>query len=274
MAYDKPGWAKRIEALERVRDNMKANVLDYQYLHNTRHYTGGDDPLTPANIGAANQVHKHSYTDLTDLQNMLDGYDPGANPNFPGGIGGITSLDLTKLAAALLPLIKPYISNTAKKVGEYGDWKGSYRPEAHPYVMENCTPGKLMIVRGFTNGYDSFRRRSGVIAYTSIFPSVGGIWTCEGHWYPIGDAMDNRKTKDPNKSNYLTARANWLTRTDYRYLGPCIRDGNYISSDSEGDTIYPFAWGQNAWLIYDSTVRVCCSSISGDDYPYMEFYEI
>lgn len=90
MAYDKPGWAKRIEALERVRDNMKANVLDYQYLHNTRHYAGGKDPLTPANIGAANKVHNHTMSDITDL---------GSISISPGNI------DLNALVKALKPLM-------------------------------------------------------------------------------------------------------------------------------------------------------------------------
>lgn len=90
MAYDKPGWAKRIEALERVRDNMKANVLDYQYLHNTRHYTGGDDPLTPANIGAANKKHSHIMSDITDLDSIS--ISPG-------------NIDLDALVGALKPLM-------------------------------------------------------------------------------------------------------------------------------------------------------------------------
>lgn len=90
MAYDKPGWAKRIEALERVRDNMKANVLDYQYLHNTRHYAGGEDPLTPANIGAANKKHSHIMSDITDL---------GSISISPGNI------DLDALVGALKPLM-------------------------------------------------------------------------------------------------------------------------------------------------------------------------
>lgn len=90
MAYDKPGWAKRIEALERVRDDMKANVLSTQYLHNTRHYTGGDDPLTPANIGAASKVHNHTMSDITDL---------GSISISPGNI------DLNALVEALKPLM-------------------------------------------------------------------------------------------------------------------------------------------------------------------------
>lgn len=90
MAYDKPGWAKRIEALERVRDNMKANVLNYQYLHNTRHYTGGDDPLTPANIGAANKKHSHIMSDITDLDSIS--ISPG-------------NIDLDALVGALKPLM-------------------------------------------------------------------------------------------------------------------------------------------------------------------------
>lgn len=90
MAYDKPGWAKRIEALERVRDDMKANVLSTQYLHNTRHYTGGDDPLTPANIGAANKKHSHIMSDITDL---------GSISISPGNI------DLNALVEALKPLM-------------------------------------------------------------------------------------------------------------------------------------------------------------------------
>lgn len=90
MAYDKPGWAKRIEALERVRDNMKANVLSTQYLHNTRHYTGGDDPLTPANIGAANKKHSHNMSDITDLDRIS--ISPG-------------NINLDALVAALKPLM-------------------------------------------------------------------------------------------------------------------------------------------------------------------------
>lgn len=90
MAYDKPGWAKRIEALERVRDDMKANVLSTQYLHNTRHYTGGDDPLTPANIGAANKKHSHIMSDITDLDSIS--ISPG-------------NIDLDALVDALKPLI-------------------------------------------------------------------------------------------------------------------------------------------------------------------------
>lgn len=90
MAYDKPGWAKRIEALERVRDDMKANVLSTQYLHNTRHYTGGDDPLTPANIGAANKKHSHSMSDITDLDSIS--ISPG-------------NIDLDALVGALKPLM-------------------------------------------------------------------------------------------------------------------------------------------------------------------------
>lgn len=90
MAYDKPGWAKRIEALERVRDNMKANVLSTQYLHNTRHYTGGDDPLTPANIGAANKKHSHIMSDITDLDSIS--ISPG-------------NIDLDALVDALKPLM-------------------------------------------------------------------------------------------------------------------------------------------------------------------------
>lgn len=89
MAYDKPGWAKRIEALERVRDDMKANVLSTQYLHNTRHYTGGDDPLTPANIGAANKKHSHIMSDITDLDSIS--ISPG-------------NIDLDALVDALKPL--------------------------------------------------------------------------------------------------------------------------------------------------------------------------
>lgn len=90
MAYDKPGWAKRIEALERVRDDMKANVLSTQYLHNTRHYTGGDDPLTPANIGAANKKHSHIMSDITDLDSIS--ISPG-------------NIDLDALVNALKPLM-------------------------------------------------------------------------------------------------------------------------------------------------------------------------
>jgi hypothetical protein len=90
MAYDKPGWAKRIEALERVRDDMKANVLSTQYLHNTRHYTGGDDPLTPANIGAANKKHSHIMSDITDLDSIS--ISPG-------------NIDLGALVDALKPLM-------------------------------------------------------------------------------------------------------------------------------------------------------------------------
>lgn len=90
MAYDKPGWAKRIEALERVRDDMKANVLSTQYLHNTRHYTGGDDPLTPANIGAANKKHSHIMSDITDLDSIS--ISPG-------------NIDLDALVDALKPLM-------------------------------------------------------------------------------------------------------------------------------------------------------------------------
>lgn len=90
MAYDKPGWAKRIEALERVRDDMKANVLSTQYLHNTRHYTGGDDPLTPANIGAADKKHSHIMSDITDLDSIS--ISPG-------------NIDLDALVGALKPLM-------------------------------------------------------------------------------------------------------------------------------------------------------------------------
>ena len=90
MAYDKPGWAKRIEALERVRDDMKANGLSTQYLHNTRHYTGGDDPLTPANIGAANKKHSHIMSDITDLDSIS--ISPG-------------NIDLDALVDALKPLM-------------------------------------------------------------------------------------------------------------------------------------------------------------------------
>lgn len=90
MAYDKPGWAKRIEALESIRDDMKANVLSTQYLHNTRHYTGGDDPLTPANIGAANKKHSHIMSDITDLDSIS--ISPG-------------NIDLDALVGALKPLM-------------------------------------------------------------------------------------------------------------------------------------------------------------------------
>ena len=69
---------------------MKANVLSTQYLHNTRHYTGGDDPLTPANIGAANKKHIHIMSDITDL---------GSISIAPGNI------DLKALVEALKPLM-------------------------------------------------------------------------------------------------------------------------------------------------------------------------
>lgn len=269
MAFfpDRPGIVKRVDTLETqvgrleaVRDDMMGNVERTQYLHAPRHAMGGADPLSPSDVGAADRIHSHVYTDITNMQAMLDA--------FPG-------FDLNALAAALAPLIKPHVGGTARKVGEYGAWKMNYALQSNPYVMEGCTPGKLMFVRGISNQNDSFRSRYGVVAYTSLFPSVGGIWTGYGNWYPTGGVGSNAKTKDPAQSNYLTLRANWLNTSPAlnRYLGPAIRNGDQRGSDEDGNTQYTPVFGENVWLIHDSTVRVCCSVLTGDDYPVIEFWE-
>lgn len=47
-----------------------ANVMDY--IHAENHKIGGSDPLSPADIGAANEVHTHSISDITNLQTTLN----------------------------------------------------------------------------------------------------------------------------------------------------------------------------------------------------------
>ena len=47
-----------------------ANVMDY--IHAQNHKIGGSDPLSPADIGAANEVHTHSISDITNLQTTLN----------------------------------------------------------------------------------------------------------------------------------------------------------------------------------------------------------
>lgn len=120
LSPDKPGIVKRVDSLETqvgrledVRDNMMENVGETQYIHAPRHANGGDDPLYPSDIGAANKVHSHSYTDITNLQEMINA--------FPG-------FDLNGLVSALVPLIKPWIVGDGEG-GGFLNSSGAYGSE-------------------------------------------------------------------------------------------------------------------------------------------------
>ncbi len=271
ISPDRPGIVKRVEALENVRDRMMEFVTPTQYLHALRHAVGGDDPISAESIGAADRIHSHSYTDITDIQEMVD--------SFPG-------FDLGKLVAALVPLLKPYLSNTARKVGEYGAWKGThYTPSQNLIRLEGLTPGKLLFVRGLANQNDMARMAGGVAAFASYYPSISGVWGGMGNKYPglwNGQYTSNASyiTRDPVNNSAAICRNSFdakLAGEDiYNFQGyetfvMCIRDG--VIPSTSGDESDGYVNGQNFFLIHSPTVRLCCTSITGDNYPVLEFWE-
>lgn len=272
LSPDKPGIVKRVDSLETqvgrledVRDNMMENVGETQYIHAPRHANGGDDPLSPSDIGAANKVHSHSYTDITNLQEMINA--------FPG-------FDLNGLVSALVPLIKPYIGGTARKVGEYGNRRSSYLYNQNLIRLEGLTPGKLLFVRGLANQGDAGRAASDVAAYASIYPSISGIWGGMGNKYPgihNGNYFD-QPTFDSVNNSAAICRDSFdakLANPDgvlyfqgYGTFLMAIRSGVKGLDSDDRET-----FGQNFFLIHSPTVRLCCTSLSGDDYPVLEFWE-
>lgn len=260
MAYDKPGWAKRIEALERVRDNMKANVLDYQYLHNTRHYAGGEDPLTPANIGAANQVHKHSYTDITDLQAMINGYAPGVNPAFPNGIGGIKDLDLTALANVLK---SNYALGGGRLLVRNSGAQSSHGTWCH--VIDGCTPGKKLYV---TTWSDSGAGRAGcTAAYTHHSWQLSGLASLVPAYIPEAGGPDLATAltycRHANGQRVDGLHSNLDFRNAYNLLNDVMCaycSGMSTGSDSDSNTIYSFSCIQQGTIIISPTVCILVST--------------
>lgn len=258
MAYDKPGWAKRIEALEAVRDDMKANVLTHQYLHNTRHYIGGDDPLRPVDIGAADRVHKHSYTDITDLQAMINGYAPGTNPEFPNGIGGIKDLDLTELANRLkndyaLGGGRMLVSNPNASADGNKAWC---------HVLHNCTPGKMLyiVTRSDRQTIVHVRWGGGTVR-SNLSQLVSGLATPQSSYTqgPHGLSLDELLALcEKYNGQFLAPVGDESTRVlqSLAVVTCCKISGVIEGMDSDANTTYAYDCRLTGTLIVSPTVRV------------------
>lgn len=257
ISPDRPGIVKRVEALENVREHMMEFVTPTQYLHALRHAVGGDDPISAESIGAALKAHSHSWGDINDFQDMIN---------------NLVKFDLNKLVEALIPLLKPHISSTARKVGGYGNWSNGYAYDRNPCRLEGLTPGKLLFIRGLANQNDAFRPPVAVAAYASYFPSVSGVWGGMGNKYPglnYGRGGNKEITKDPvnNKSSQLIAEFDRAVANPSEYrIGDTDAYTLQIRSNSDG-------MNEGFFLIHNSTVRVGCAALSGDNYPHIEFWE-
>ena len=258
ISPDKPGIVKRVDTLETqvgrleaVRDDMLGNVERTQYLHAPRHAAGGDDPLSPRDINAADRAHSHAYTDITNVQAM-----PNAFPGF----------DLNALASALAPLIKPYIGGTARKVGEYGAWKMNYNIEYNPFTLGGFTPGKRLFIVGLSNQGDVKRTEFGVAIRVNIFPSIGGIWGGMGNKYPkvFRDAYNRA---DSMTFNPAESAHQWVISQFDAVVA--AGSGMAPALDSWGISLSP---GESLPL-HSSVIRVLCGVTGGDDYPLLEFWE-
>lgn len=247
MAYDKPGWAKRIEALERVRDDMKANVLSTQYLHNTRHYTGGDDPLTPANIGAADRVHTHVYKDITNIQELLN---------------ALGDYNLDALAAILKS--KYSFGNSGKLL-----WTQQYtnlNDQAHKgCVRLTMTPGRFLVWVPRPNE-DPGRGDFASISVTT------NLWSlCSG--LQIGKRDSEPKIYYPGQyKRYSAAEVNATYDTCYNSNSGSPMHNTVGASDGiewNAFKLTPFM----PYLVKLSTVRLYVPFVGDIDYPVAEFYE-
>lgn len=247
MAYDKPRWAKRIEALERVRDDMKANVLSTQYLHNTRHYTGGDDPLTPANIGAADRVHTHVYKDITDIQKLLN---------------ALGDYNLDALAAILKS--KYNFGNSGKLL-----WTQQYTridEQAHKgCVRLTMTPGRFLVWVPRPNGDPSRSEFAGLSVTTNLWSMCSGLQIGKQDSEPIVYYPGQYKRPSAADVN-ATYDACYDSNSGYPTHNPTA-----ASDGIKWDTfkLTPFM----PYLVKLSTVRLFVPYVGDIDYPAAEFYE-
>ena len=59
--------------------------------HKTTHYSGGTDPLTPSDIGAASSTHTHTKVDTTDFAHKSTHATGGSDPLTAADIGAATA---------------------------------------------------------------------------------------------------------------------------------------------------------------------------------------
>lgn len=261
LSPDKPGIVKRVDTLETqvgrleaVRDDMMGNVERTQYLHALRHAVGGADPLSPLDINAADRAHSHAYTDITNIQDMLNAF---------------SGLDLHALAAALAPLIKPYIGGTARKVGEYGAWKMNYNPEYNPFTLGGFTPGKRLFIVGLSNQGDVKRTKFGVGIMVNVFPSIGGIWTGAGRKYPKAFRGAYNRA-DSMTFNPAESAHQWVISQ----FDAVVAAGSGMAPAKDSWQVR-LANDGSSLLLHSSVIRVLCGRGDDDydDYPLLEFWE-
>lgn len=221
------------------------------------------------------ELGQQSGEEFDGTANITPGVSGILNP--ANGGTGVNSLQALAQALQQTGLI----GGKARKVGEYGAWRYAYALNQNLVRLEGLTPGKLLFVRGLSNQGDAGRAASDVAAYASIYPSISGIWGGMGNKYPgiwNGNYFHDRPTFDPVNNSAAVCRNSFdakLANPD----GVMYFQGNSsflmrIRSGVHGlDSEDVETFGQNFFLIHSSTVRLCCTSLSGDDYPVVEFWE-
>ena len=199
---------------------------------------------------------------------------PGVSGILGPANGGTGVNSLQALAQALQQT--GLIGGKARKVGEYGAWKNRYLPDQNLVRLEGLTPGKLLFVRGVSNKGDAYRTTSNVAAYASVYPSISGIWGGLGDKYPglwNGRPDFSRPTFDSVNNGAAICRNSFDAKLANPDLAFWDGSGTFLMSVRSGCTDERETFGQNFFLIHSSTVRLCCTSLSGDNYPVIEFWE-
>lgn len=203
---------------------------------------------------------------------------PGVSGILNPANGGTGVNSLQALAQALQQT--GLIGGKARKVGEYGAWKSGYLYHQNLIRLEGLTPGKLLFVRGLANQGDVYRAASNVAAFASIYPSISGIWGGMGNKYPgiWNGGYNDRPTFDPVNNSAAVCRNSFDAKLANPNSAPYFQGhGTFLMSIRSGvngtDSDDRETFGQNFFLIHSSTVRLCCTSLSGDGYPVVEFWE-
>lgn len=163
--------------------------------HNTRHATGGDDPLTPAGIGAAAASHTHAAGDVTSATFAI--------ARIPTGTSSTTvSLGNHTHAESLVPFAPVSFTDGATitldaSLGTF--FRGSLGGDRTLAVPTNGTDGQRLLVEALASSAQRTLTTNASILLASsitspiIIPSgkrwFGGLLLSSGTWYLIASAV-------------------------------------------------------------------------------------
>lgn len=146
--------------------------------HASSHASGGADPITPANIGAATDTHTHAVADVTGLQAALDGKQASGSYAAASHQHDAADISSGTLAIARIPT---GTTSTTVCVGNDSRLSDPRTPTSH-------THGNLTNVGaiGTTSGRPIITGASGVLQ-SGAFGTTAGTFAAGNHTHTVLD---------------------------------------------------------------------------------------